>query len=67
MNIRGLERIKFKDGSKVKFVDNSRYLGCLLNSCNKPDREIGKRIADVFCSMEEIRHLLEGHNYRYEV
>ena len=46
-NTGGTQGIQFDNGTKVKEVDYNRYLGCMLNSNNDPNREIGRRLADV--------------------
>ena len=48
LNTEGSEEIKFGNGKTVKRVTESSYLGCRLNDKANIQRELNKRLADVY-------------------
>ena len=57
LNIRDISEVHFGDGTKIDQMNESRYLGCFLNSKTNAHREISKRKGDVFATWQTQRIL----------
>ena len=62
MTVRGSAEIKFKDGTKVKEMNESKYLGCFLNNKMNLTRENNKRMGDVFATWKRLEGLWKHTN-----
>ena len=62
MTVRGDTKVKFKDGTLVKSMSESKYLGCFLNNKTDPDRELNKRKADVYVTWKRLEEFWKNSN-----
>ena len=44
----------FSDGTKIRIVDEAKYLGCSLNETSNYRKEIGKRISNTYITMQKL-------------